>query len=293
MNARAHAAGEEAPHAAARIVRRPMWRVRLGRELPRYLLCGASAAGLAASARFAIVPPRAPARAGASVPAPPDRGAEGYAVLFARRYLTWTAAEPQASARALEGFFGPSSESGGGLVLPATGQQHVQWAEVVQAREAAPNEHVYTVAAQTDSAGLLYLSVGVVRSSSGALQLAGYPAFVGAPAASQAVPQQHGREVNEPALRTVVERALRNYLAGSAEDLAADLTSEARVSLPTLSLSLQSLQRLDWMEPGTALVATVLAQDERGAQYVLAYELRVALLHGRWEVSAVQTDPDS
>lgn len=293
MNARAHPTGEDAPRAAARIVRRPMWRVRLGRELPRYLLCAASAAGLAASARFAIAPPRAPVRAAASDPAPPDRGAEGYAVLFARRYLTWAAAEPQASEHALEGFFGPSSESGGGLVLPPTGRQNVQWAEVVQAREVAPNDHVYTVAAQTDSAGLLYLSVGVERAPSGTLQLAGYPAFVGAPAASQAAPQQYGREVDEPSLRTVVERALRNYLAGSAEDLAADLTSEARVSLPTLSLSLQSLRRLDWTEPGTALAATVLAQDERGAQYVLAYELHVAVLQGRWEVSAVQTDPDS
>ena len=35
------------------------------------------------------------------------------------------------------------------------------WAEVVQAREPRPDEHVYTVAAQTDTAGLLYLTVAV------------------------------------------------------------------------------------------------------------------------------------
>ena len=39
------------------ITSRALWRIRLARELPRYLLCGASLAGLAASARFAIAPP--------------------------------------------------------------------------------------------------------------------------------------------------------------------------------------------------------------------------------------------
>ena len=52
-------------------------------------------------------------------------------------------------------------EADAGLELPASGEQHVEWAEVVQAREPAPGEHVYTVAAQTDTAGLLYLTVAV------------------------------------------------------------------------------------------------------------------------------------
>ena len=99
----------------------------------------------------------------ASLPAAPDAAAEAYAVLFARRYLTWSAAEPQASASALEPFLGPSMEAGAGLVLPAGGEQQVEWAEVVQAREPTPGTHVYTVAAQTDTAGLLYLTVAVER----------------------------------------------------------------------------------------------------------------------------------
>ncbi len=100
------------------------------------------------------------------------------------------------------------------------------------------------------------------------------------------------REVNEPALATVVGRALRNYLSASGSELAADLTSEAHVSLPAAALSLESVQHLDWAPGVGAVLAVVQAQDARGARYTLAYELDVARVQGRWEVSAIQTDPD-
>ncbi len=276
------------------IASRALWRMRLARALPRYLLCALSVAGLAASARFAIAPPT-PVFPAAAVrePAPPDPAAEAYAALFARRYLTWNAAEPQASAGALEPFLGSGLESGAGLQLPSSGEQRVEWVEVVQARVPAPGEHVYTVAAQTDTAGLLYLTVPVARTADGALALAGYPAFVGAPAAGPARSSGRLREVSEPALATVVQRALRNYLAASSSELAADLASGARVSLPGMPLSLQSMQRVDWAPEGSAVLATVQAQDARGVRYTLAYELDVLRAQGRWEVSAVQMDPDA
>jgi hypothetical protein len=276
------------------IATRALWRIRLARELPRYLLCTMSVVGLAASARFAIAPPRPVSQASAArEPTPPDPAAEAYATLFARRYLTWNAAEPQASARALEPFLGPGIEPDAGLELPASGEQRVEWAEVVQAREPALGEHVYTVAAQTDTAGLLYLTVDVTRTADGSLALAGYPAFVGAPAAGPAQTVGRLREVDDPALATVVERVLRNYLAASSSELEADLASGARVSLPGLPLSLRSMQRLDWAPGGSSVLATVQAQDERGVQYTLAYELDVVREQGRWEVSAVQTEPDA
>ena len=46
------------PNAQVRIGTRPLWRIRLAREWPRYLLSALAVAGLAASARFAIDPPR-------------------------------------------------------------------------------------------------------------------------------------------------------------------------------------------------------------------------------------------
>ena len=168
----------------------------------------------------------------------------------------------------------------------------MEWVEVVQSREAAPGEQIYTLAAQTDPSGLLYLTVAVSRARDGSLALADYPAFVGAPAVGPAQPIGHLREVSNPALATVVQRVLRNYLAASAGELEADLADGARVSLPTAPLSLESMQRLDWAPEGSAVLATVRAQDARGVQYTLAYELNVVRQQGRWEVSAVQVDPD-
>lgn len=277
---------------SVRIASRPLWLIRLSRGLPHYLLGATCVAGLAASARFAIAPPRP--RVTALTPRPElaaDPGAEAYAALFARRYLTWNAAEPGASQRALEPFIGPTMESDAGLKLPVSGEQRVEWAEVVQAREPMPGEHVYTVAAQTDAAGLLYLTVSVVRTVNQGLALAGYPAFVGAPTFGPARSPAHLREVVDRELVTVVERALRNYLAASGGELAADLTSGARVSLPALALDLLSVQRLDWCPDGTSVLAVVEAQDSRGVHYQLTYELDVVRLQGRWEVAAVQTDP--
>ncbi len=272
----------------------PLWRIRLAREFVRYVLLALAVTGLAASARFAIAPPRPIVAAGARpAPAAPDRAAEGYASLFARRYLTWNAAEPQGSQRALASFVGGGMESDAGLELPPGGEQRVEWEEVVQEREPAVGEHVYTVAAQTDTAGLLYMTVTVVRLKDGGLAIAGYPAFVGAPASGPAQPPARLREVADPALATVVERALRNYLAAAAGELAADLTTTARVSLPALALTLESVQHLDWSANGGSVLAVVLAQDARGAQYTLAYELDVVSAEGRWEVAAVQMDPDA
>lgn len=276
------------------ITTRALWRIRLARELPRYLLCAMALAGVAASVRFAVAPPQADlAAAAVREAAPPDPAAESYAALFARRYLTWNAGEPTASLRALEPFLGPGMEQDAGLVLPASGEQRVEWAEVVQAREPASGEHVYTVAAQTDTSGLLYMTVPVSRALGGSLALDGYPAFVGAPATGPAQTGGRTREVDEPALATVVRRVLRNYLAASSSELEADLTAGARVSLPALPLSLESMQRLDWAPGQSSVLATVQARDRRGVQYTLAYELNVVREQGRWEISAVQVDPDA
>lgn len=290
-------------NAQVRISARPLWQLRLAREWPRYLLSALAIAGLAASARFAIDPPRpAAAKVTAPGPAPADLAAEGFAAQFARSYLTWSAAEPQAHEAALAPFAGPGIDPDAGLQPPSSGEQRVEWAEVVQERELVPAdpadpadaaEHVYTVAAQTDHSGLLYLTVSVVRTAGGALALGGYPAFVGAPASGPAQTEAHLREVSEPALATVVGRALRNYLAASGSELAADLTAGAHVSVPAAALSLESVQRLDWAPGAGTVIAVAAAQDARGARYTLAYELEVVRVQGRWEVSAIQVNPDT
>jgi hypothetical protein len=271
-----------------------LWRIRLARELPRYLLQGLAVVGLLASARFAIAPPRPTlARASISDSAVTDRAAEGLATLFARSYLSWDSRDPEAHRLALAPFVGSWMESEAGLQPPESGEQQVQWTQVVQLRTLPSGEQLYTVAAQTDTAGLLYLTVGVIREADGALALAGYPAFVGAPAATVAAAPAHPHEVEDPALATVVTRALRNYLARAESELAADLAAGTNVSLPSQSLALQSLDSLDWSSSGRSVLATLRARDERGAQYTLAYELGVRQSSGRWEISEIQTNPNS
>lgn len=286
----------ERTNARVTVRARPLWRLRAARELIRWLLQALAVTGILASARFTLAPPRPVLQTASShSPAPADLPAEGFAALFTRRYLSWNAQDPEAHRRGLAQFVGPGMDPDAGLRLPTAGEQQVQWVQVVQVRLGALAEHVYTVAAQTDTAGLLYLTVNVVREPGGALALGGYPAVVGAPATAPGGGGQggHAREVEDPALAMVVRRALRNYLSGSGSELAADLTGNARVSLPGIALSLASVTQLDWASGGGAVLAQVLAQDERGAQYTLAYELDVTDVQGRWEVSAIQTDPDA
>jgi conjugative transposon protein TcpC len=286
----------EHPRATVTIARRPLWRIRLARGLPRYVIYMLALAAALASARFALDPPRAALPAALlRRPAAEDLAAEGFATLFARAYLTWEAQRPEAREHALAPFVGPGMDADAGLQPPPSGEQRVQWTQVVQQRSPLAGEIVYTVAADTDTAGLFYLTVSVLSKPGGSLALAGYPAFVGPPASSPAQTNAGGRlrEVSEPALTTVVERALRNYLVGSPSELAADLAPGARVSLPGIELALQSLQSLQWAPGAGAVLALVQAQDQRGTSYTLAYELDVLRAQGRWEVSAIQMNPDT
>jgi Conjugative transposon protein TcpC len=284
--------GPASPGPKIEIVSLPIWRIRLIRRAPRCLLYAVCAAGLLASARFAIAPPRPVVRPTGVRPVAPDLAARGYATLFARRYLSWEAARPTVSESALASMTGPAFDTDAGLTLPPSGEQRVLWAEVVEERSLAPSRHVYTVAAQTDTAGLVYLTVPVARERGGQLALSGYPAFVGAPPAAAGQLPTEAAEVDEPVLTRVVERALRNYLAASAEELSADLTDGARITVPTASLTLLSMPRLDWSSDRRSVLAVVRAQDARGAQYTLGYEADVEQVDGRWELSAIQVDPN-
>ncbi len=273
---------------------KPMWWLRLRAESPRYLLGALSLFGLAASARFAIAPPAAPTLAPASgSAAAPDLAAESYAVQFVRRLLTWSASQPGTTQRVLESTGESRLPDGGGLVLPGAGEERVEWAEVAQAREPEPSVHVYTVAAETDGDGLRYLTVTVVRRPDGRLALGGYPAFVGPPSSSEDAVSEHLAPVGDGTLTLVVRRALANYLSASGVELAADLTDGAVVSFPTSPMEMVSPPRDYWSAGGGAVTAVLEARDDLGATYTLSYELDVVRIEGRWEISAIQTNPDA
>jgi hypothetical protein len=280
--------------AGVTVTPRPLWRLRLDRRIARGALCLVAAWGVAASARYAIAPPRPLMLSPAPVDVR-DVAAEGFAQLFARRYLTWSAADPAAHQSGLAPFVGDRMDADAGLQPPASGSQRVLWTELVQARRVGPGEHVYTVAAETDTAGLLYLTVDVARGADRRLSLVGYPAFVGAPATGVAdgSPDDRLRDVTDSELVTVVQRGLANYLGGAVSDLEADLSAGARVSLPGMALELQRVQQLRWSADGGSVLAVVDAADRRGALYTLRYALDVVRVGGRWEISAVQMDPNA
>lgn len=270
----------------------PLRRIRILQDLPRWLLRATAAAGLIASARIAMVPPRPQTfvRHGGGV-SPADPEAEGFASLFARAYLSWRQGDPEARRRALEQFGGAGLELEAGTQPPPQGSQQVLFEQVVQEREPQPDLRIYSIAVETEPQGLLYLTVPVLHRPGGAISLAGYPAFVGPPIAAPAQPPPAGGEVQEAALRTVVERALRNYLAPAPSDLAADLASGARVSPPAQGLTLESLQSLTWATAAdNAVIAQVAVTGPGGARYTLAYELQVRDVAGRWEVAAIEME---
>lgn len=271
---------------------RSLWRLRAGPAVTRNLVRAAAVVGLIASARYAIEPPRPRSPPPVTAPAI-DQPAEGYAALFTRRYLTWDASSPEVHRRGLAGFAGDGMDPDVGMHPPGSGRQSVLWAQVVQSRPAGSGERIYSVAAETDAGGLTYLSVPVRHPPGGPISLAGYPAFVGAPAASGGADTTASLpDVGDGELSAVVARALGNYLAGASSELASDLSSGASVSPPAVPLSLQRIDQLKWSRGGGSVVAQLDAAGGDGAQYTLDYEVDVARVGGRWEVSAIQMDPN-
>ena len=268
------------PHVAVKT--RPMWAVRLSRGLPRYLVSLAATAGLLASCRFLLAPPiRTVHVASMSRVASADRVAEGAALLFARRYLTWQADRPEMSRASLQAFAGSGVEPGFGLELPPAGEESVAWAEVVATSEPEPALHVYVVAAQTDSDGLVYLAVRVSHTRHEVPALVGYPAFVGAPPIAPEQARGPYPEARQPGLALAVEHVLKIYLAGSAQ--------RSGVGAEPLGsrMALESMQRPYWMRPGIVW-AVVQARDRRGVGYTLGYELAVVHRRGGWRIASIQ-----
>ena len=109
--------------------------------------------------------------------------------------------------------------------------------------------------------------------------------------AAAVAPEGSQRDVADRGLRATCQRALRNYLARAADNLNADLTADAAVALPGLSLSLHRLTDLQWAPDGASVLASVEASDGDGVSYALRYELDVRRVDERWEIAAIQTDP--
>lgn len=250
-------------------------RARLQASAPRYLAAAVAILLLALGLRSIVAPPRPVAT---PIPASADAPSRSFALQFARAYLTYDARRPALRARALAPLLPTSIDRGAGA-FPETGTQRVLWAEVASDQPALVGGRVVTVAAGVSTqTAPVYLAVPVRHPTEGPVSLAGYPSFVGAPLVDNQGASASYSEVSDPAVEEVLERVLRNYLAGSAENLKADLTSEAEITLPTVELRLESVDQLAWLggAGSGAVLATVLARDGQKVTYTLTYEVGLA-----------------
>lgn len=248
---------------------------RLRAALPRYLTIAVLLLLLCLGARSLL--PASPAPAPPSPPALADAPSRHFALQFARAYLTYDSERPGARARALSPFISDALDGDAGFFAPS-GSQGVRWVQIASDQPALTGGRAITVAAALSTQALpVYLTVTVAHERDGVV-LVGYPAFVGAPALSARSPAAAREAVEDAELAAVVERVLRNYLAGSAPNLRADLAPGASVTLPTLALRVRSIERIEWIggAGSGAVLATASAVDERAAAYTLAYELGIA-----------------
>ena len=145
------------------------------------------------------------------------------------------------------------------------------------------------MAAQT-STGVVYLAVPVSRGPRGFLRVDAPPAIVGSPPIDRAHEDPAEREVEDGRLVSVVERALRNYLAGARTNLVADLAPDAVVSLPAEPLDVVAVDPPTWAVHGRTVAALVTARRPNGVELQLRYELEV-VRRDRWYLRSIGTDP--
>lgn len=219
----------------------------------------------------------------------PDLPAQLFAQDFAAAYLSYDAEQPDRRIRALEAF---SEDNLWGYTPPAAGSRVVTRTAVEQVYPKPDDQALYVIAANT-STGLAHLSVTVGRDENGALRIVGLPALVGSAARAMATeaPRSSSSDVDDAALKTVVERAMRNWLAHSTADLEADLSPDAQIALTDETYELDHLISLEDLNDGSVR-STVVVVARSGEQLTLAYDVNVEKRADRWTVSAIQVLPD-
>lgn len=264
---------------------------RLRARAPRYLFV-ALVVVLSLIGLRELISPSESAPARASGPAV-DHAAEDFAQRFTRAYLSYDAARPGARERALAGLVPEDLEVDAGLV--PRGSQDVLWTQIAQNQEAIAGGRVIVVTAGVSTQEApLYLAVPVYRAEGGAIGVSAYPSLIGPPTIARSALADR-EEVEDPEVLAVARRATANYLAGAAENLAADLAPEAQVSLPTRELRLLSVDDVVWAAGvgSSALLVTATARDPQGSVWTFTYEIGVDRRSGRTSVTFIETVPNA
>jgi Conjugative transposon protein TcpC len=269
----------------------PMRKLRLGARAPRVALFATLGVLCLAGVRGIVSPPTG--KVASVAPAPQqDIAVEQFAAQFVRGYLTYSAGNAEVHQGAIANYLNQTVGSDAGFDAGAShGSQTVLWTAPLQDQPALAGGRIVTVAAQTStSATPTYMAVNVRRLGDGSLALGGYPSFVGAPQANASYAPPVRQDVADGQLKDVATRVVTNYLGGNSQDLAADVVPGARVTLPTQALHVTQVQAVQSTGPGGVLI-TAVAQDSRGANYTLSYELGVTRRE-RWYATSIEVFPN-
>lgn len=272
------------PVVEPRSLRAIRWRARAPR-----LLVGSCIALLALAGLRGTLAPAERETATAREAAGPDLRAGAFAEAFARAYLTWEPDHPDSREQRLARFLSHEVDIDAGMTPDARRAQRVGWTAVAAERRGGSRTTV--VVAVEANAKLIYLAVPVERDERGLLAVATYPALVGAPASDPDISAPSEQDVDDPELRAVSERAVRNYLAGQRRNLVADLADGAIVALPSKRLTVEGVDSITWAA-GRRVAVQVSAGDAGSATWTLRYELTV-VRRERWYVRALHVNPRS
>jgi hypothetical protein len=263
-------------------------RVRLAGRVPRVaLLTTCAVLTVGGGLRLFSRAPQPIVRSATSTAAPAVAEI-GLAQRFAIAYLTLKPGIDDARTERLTalGF------ADGGVAPDRVGRVERQVVGTVVAGVARQGGHVVRVTVGVDDGQTwTYLAVPV-RNEAGRLSVPNAPAIVGPPAVARNPVGPVEDEVQDTALKQVITRVLRHYLARDRSDLAADLVPGVQPSLPETAWRPLGIDAVTWAVPPRRAAVTLRAQDPGGLRLTLRYELTVVRRGGRWLVAAVFTNPN-
>jgi len=266
-------------------VQRPAWRVQATARAPRTVALVLAGVLMVAGLRTIIAGPPEPPAAAKQVAAS-DQTADAFADGFVRAYLTWNPDRLDQRQRRLAAYTTAELNDGAGLE-PGDTPQTVDDTTVIGSQPAGKRRRIVTVLARVD-AREMHLAVPVTRDADGYLAVTSFPALVGPPPPASTERPPEEQEVEDPELVEVSKRAVRNYLAGAKDNLAADLDDDAVVSLPRTHARVRSVDEVTHTGPRKVAVVVEAALDK--THMSLRYELDV-VRRDRWYVAAIEGDP--
>lgn len=266
---------------------RTLLAARLVARAPRIALLCAAGVLAVAGLRGAVAPPK-PTTASAVAPRPAPAAAAPFAEAFVREYLSWEQDDIGGREQRLSAYLADGLDPDAGLAPTPGRRSRVSWTVAGVPRAAGGAVWSVDVLAGLQDGTRTTMSIPV-HARGNAMAVVDYPALVAlGTRATDAPARSWNTPVEDAGLERVVQRALRNYLAGRAGDLQADLAPGSRVITPERTSRLITVEELAWKTPGREVAALVVVELPDRSRMRLRLHLSVRR-DGRWFVAGLNT----